>query len=623
MTGPLFATIVSFVRLRFGLYVLCIGMAGILFYLLPLLPGPILKLAFDGLASGPPRAVTASAAALVLVEAARIISLCLSNLAVTNLGYRITNDVRQSVLRRLFANPGEAVSAARWLHRLSTDAEAVSRFVTSTYGPVGQVFALAVAVAVLATVDLRMSAAAVLPVLIVAIGGRALGRWVRRTQATERAASDRVIAWLADVFRGIAAVQRGVPSRVVARLETLSAGRAQAARTATIAQSMLEQLFAAVTYWATAGMALMAATMLSGGGESAGELALFVSYVAWMCRVAAETASFLSQAAATEVALGRLAARGGTRRGTESGEAPGWQGATNDHIRAYVSEEQRSQPGWIAARMQPEFHHGLLGLGPGGVLRPGGEVPTPGGACSPGGELRSLELDGICVSRDGEERLGAVSFIVQRGSLVVVTGRTGAGKSTLIRCLAGFEDVTAGEARWNGRPIAIGGPVCRPPSMAFLLPQPFIFAGSIRDNVLLGRGESEDAQDALRRAQFDPAREGMVRGLATKVGANGSKLSGGQSRRLALARALSRRAQLYVLDEPTSGLDVETERRLMAELCDKDTTAIVASSSPGVLRYADLVVHLSGGTVQAVGSVVELRQRSEEFRHLLQGAPQN
>jgi len=569
VTGSLHATVVSFVRLRFGLYVLCIGVAGILFYLLPLLPGPVLKLAFDGLAAGRPRAVTASAAALVLVEAARIISLCLSNLAVTNLGYRITNDVRQSVLRRLFANPDEAVSAARWLHRLSTDAEAVSRFVTSTYGPVGQVFALAVAVAVLANVDLRMSAAAVLPVLIVAIGGRALGNWVRRSQARERVASDRVIAWLADVFRGIAAVQRGVPSRVVARLETLSAGRAQAARTATIARSMLEQLFAAVAYWATAGMALVAAAMLSGGGESAGELALFVSYVAWMCRVASETASFLSHAAATEVALGRL------------------------------------------------------GLGPGGVVRPGGEVATPGGDCSPKEELRALELDGICVSRDGEERLGAISFTVQRGSLVAVTGRTGAGKSTLIRCLAGFEDVTAGEVRWNGRPIAIGGPLCRPPSMAFLLPRPFIFAGSVRDNVLLGRGESEDARDALRRARFDPAREGLVRGLATRVGANGSKLSGGQSRRLALARALSRRAQVYVLDEPTAGLDVETEHQLMAGLRDGRATAIVASSSPGVLRFADLVVHLSGGTVQAVGSVVELCRRSEEFRHLLHGTAQN
>ena len=566
MTGSLYATIVSFVRLRFGLYVLCIGMAGILFYLLPLLPGPVLKLAFDGLATGRPRAVTASAAALVLVEAARIISLCLSNLAVANLSYRITNDVRQNVLRRLFASPDEAVSAARWLHRLSTDAEAVSRFVASTYGPVGQAFALGVAVVVLATVDYRMGAAAVLPVLIVAIGGRALGTWVRRSQARERVASDRVIAWLADVFRGIAAVQRGVPSRIVARLETLSAGRAKAARTAAIAQSMLEQLFAAVAYWATAGMALMAAAMLSGGGESAGDLALFVSYVAWMCRVAAETASFLSQAAATEVALGRLA------------------------------------------------------LGPGGGVRAGGEVPAPGGDRSPGGELRALKLDGICVSRDGEERLGAISFTVQRGSLVVVTGRTGAGKSTLIRCLAGFEDVTAGEVRWNGRPLAIGGPLCRPPSMAFLLPRPFIFAGSVRDNVLLGGGESEDAREALRRAQFDPAREGLVHGLATRVGADGSKLSGGQSRRLALARALSRRAQLYVLDEPTAGLDVETERQLMAGLRDGKATAIVASSSPGVLRFADLVVLLSGGTVQAVGSVAELRSNSEEFRRLLQAA---
>ena len=164
LTGPLYAIVVSFVRLRFGLYVVCVGMAGMLFYLLPLLPGPVLKLAFDGLASGRSQAVTAAAAALVLVEATRIISLCLSNLAVTNLSYRITNDVRQTVLGRLFASSDEAVSAARWLHRLSTDAEAVSRFVASTYGPVGQVFALGVAVAVLATVDYRMSVAAILPV---------------------------------------------------------------------------------------------------------------------------------------------------------------------------------------------------------------------------------------------------------------------------------------------------------------------------------------------------------------------------------------------------------------------------------------------------------------------------
>ena len=61
----------------------------------------------------------------------------------------------------------------------------------------------------------------------------------------------------------------------------------------------------------------------------------------------------------------------------------------------------------------------------------------------------------------------------------------------------------------------------------------------------------------------------------------------------------------------------------MAGLRDSKTTAIVASSSPGVLRYADLVVHLSGGTVQAVGSVAELRESSEEFRRLLQGADQH
>ena len=159
--------------------------------------------------------------------------------------------------------------------------------------------------------------------------------------------------------------------------------------------------------------------------------------------------------------------------------------------------------------------------------------------------------------------------------------------------------------------------------MAFLLPRPFIFAGSVGDNILLGRGEAADAQEALRQAQFDLTREGMVRGLATTVGANGSKLSGGQSRRLALARALSKQAQICVLDEPTTGLDVETERQLMAGLRARETTAIVASSSPGVLRFADLVVHLSGGTVQAVGSVVELCESSEEFRRLLQGADQN
>ena len=137
--------------------------------------------------------------------------------------------------------------------------------------------------------------------------------------------------------------------------------------------------------------------------------------------------------------------------------------------------------------------------------------------------------------------------------------------------------------------------------MIAVVPQrPHLFNGTIRDNILLGnRAASEDQlQQALRDSCLDLWVAGLPLGLDTAVGVNGSAVSGGEARRIALARALLKDAAILLLDEPTEGLDGETERRLVSNLAarfggDETTTLLVVSHRPACLALGDSIVHLS------------------------------
>ncbi|MGW3783125.1 ATP-binding cassette domain-containing protein [Micromonospora chokoriensis] len=218
--------------------------------------------------------------------------------------------------------------------------------------------------------------------------------------------------------------------------------------------------------------------------------------------------------------------------------------------------------------------------------------------------LRRLELrDFGVVHSDGTVAVRNVDLTVQRGQLVLVVGPVGSGKSSLLRALAGIVHHT-GELAWNGDPVTEPELFLRPNQVGYVGQLPRVLSGTVADNIALGH--QVDAAGAVSTAQLDHDLVAAGGGLGLLIGHKGTRLSGGQLQRLALARALAPRTELLVADDVSSALDVTTELALWQALRDHGVTVVGSTAKRAALVRADHVVVLLGGAVAAQGTWQEL-----------------
>ncbi|MET7374923.1 ABC transporter ATP-binding protein [Micromonospora arida] len=231
-----------------------------------------------------------------------------------------------------------------------------------------------------------------------------------------------------------------------------------------------------------------------------------------------------------------------------------------------------------------------------------GTAPAP--TMPPRHPLRRLELRGFgVVHSDGTVAVRDVDLTVQRGQLVLVVGPVGSGKSSLLRGLAGIVHHT-GELAWNGDPVTEPELFLRPNQVGYVGQLPRVLSGTVADNIALGH--QVDAAGAVSTAQLDHDLAAAGGGLGLLIGHKGTRLSGGQLQRLALARALAPRTELLVADDVSSALDVTTELALWQALRGHGVTVVGSTAKRAALVRADHVVVLLGGTVAAQGTWQEL-----------------
>ncbi|TIM25439.1 MAG: ABC transporter ATP-binding protein [Mesorhizobium sp.] len=203
-----------------------------------------------------------------------------------------------------------------------------------------------------------------------------------------------------------------------------------------------------------------------------------------------------------------------------------------------------------------------------------------------------------------------LSFVAAAGKMTAIVGASGAGKSTLVALLQRFYDVEAGSIEVDGQDISKVTKQSLRRSIAYVSQQPYLFEGSIRDNIRYGRLSASDAEIELAAQQAEA--DGFIRqqpqGYDTPVGEGGLTLSGGQRQRLSIARAIVRQAPILLLDEATSALDNEAEARVqqaLTQIMAGRTTIVIAHRLSTVVN-ADHIIVLEQGRLVEQGTHASL-----------------
>ncbi|MBA3038322.1 MAG: ABC transporter ATP-binding protein/permease [Alphaproteobacteria bacterium] len=216
---------------------------------------------------------------------------------------------------------------------------------------------------------------------------------------------------------------------------------------------------------------------------------------------------------------------------------------------------------------------------------------------------------------NGEAVLKGIDFVAEGGKTTALVGPSGAGKSTVITLIPRFYDPLEGEILIDGQNIADITKASLRKHLAYVSQQPYLFEGTIRDNIRYGRPEATDAEieEAARLAYAHDFILAQPSGYDTPVGENGVTLSGGQRQRLSIARALVRNAPILLLDEATSALDTESEAAVQKALDEAMTgrTVVVIAHRLSTIRRADKIIVMQAGTIAEEGSHDELAQRPD------------
>ena len=216
--------------------------------------------------------------------------------------------------------------------------------------------------------------------------------------------------------------------------------------------------------------------------------------------------------------------------------------------------------------------------------------------------------------------LDRVSFTVKPGQMVGIVGHTGSGKSTVSNLICRFYDASSGSVRVDNVDVRRIGLEEYRRHIGIVLQDPFLFFGTIGDNVAYGAPEAGPARviDAARAARAHEFVLKLAEGYDSLVGERGQSLSGGERQRIAIARAILVDPKILILDEATSAVDVQTEREIQAALDNvvQGRTTVAIAHRLSTLRKADLLIMLKNGRVAEMGSAAELLAKDGEYAKL-------
>jgi ATP-binding cassette subfamily B protein len=555
---------------------------------LPILVGLIAARYFDALAEGMTASTLTFVVTAMLVYAlARAVFIFLAMRNHASLLFRASATMRRNLLIRIYELPGAAgldEAPGEVVSRFRDDIEHVVEPFDLFVDFIGALVGGSISLWILWTIDPLITVVIAVPIVVVGVVSNRTGGLVRRYRKQARDATEAITGFLGETFAAAQSVKvAGAESDMLARFAEMNeVRRSMMVRDRTL-MAVIEAVFRNTVNIGTGLILLLAAGRLATTGStgiSLGEFALFVFLLHHVSETSYFYGVFIARAKQGRVSAERLTA-------ALSGEP--WDRIVED-----------------------------TDLGLDGIAHGESEAlvaPEP---------FETLSTDSLSyhygTSTNGIDN---IAFTIANGEFVVITGRIGSGKTTLIRTILGLLPADHGTITWNGEDVSDPSTFLVPPRVAYTPQVPRLFSMSLEDNLVLGAKMSEgQLNESLHIATMATDVEKMPEGLETLIGPRGVRLSGGQVQRSAAARMFARAPQLLILDDVSSSLDVETEQLLWQRLFEarSNVAALVVSHRHAALARADRVIVMDHGRVVAVGKASDLAQTSETFQAIWEGA---
>ncbi|WP_310964775.1 ABC transporter ATP-binding protein [Nocardioides terrisoli] len=239
-------------------------------------------------------------------------------------------------------------------------------------------------------------------------------------------------------------------------------------------------------------------------------------------------------------------------------------------------------------------------------------------------ERGTLRFDSVSLTYPGADVpvVRDVTFEARPGQTVAIIGSTGAGKSTMVNLVPRLFDVTGGAVYVGGVDVRRLDPDALWARLGLIPQKAFLFSGTVASNLRYGKADAteEEMWEALEIAQARDFVAAMPGGLEAHIAQGGTNVSGGQRQRLAIARALIRRPEIYLFDDSFSALDLATDARLRAALkpVTRDSTVLIVAQRVSTIRDADLILVVEDGAVVGSGTHHELLESCATYREIVE-----
>lgn len=233
-----------------------------------------------------------------------------------------------------------------------------------------------------------------------------------------------------------------------------------------------------------------------------------------------------------------------------------------------------------------------------------------------------IEFDNVSFNYpgDGEKVLENISFSASPGETTAIIGSTGSGKSTIINLIPRFYDVTSGTIKIDGIDIKELNQKDLRNKIGLVPQKAFLFSGTVAENLKYGKDDATEQQinHALEVAQAKSFVSEMKYGINSEVSQGGTNVSGGQKQRLAIARAIIRKPEIYLFDDSFSALDFKTDAKLRANLKQEtiNSTVIIVAQRISSIMDADRIIVIDEGKIAGIGTHKELLQNCDIYKEI-------